>query len=1090
MSLNFKHALLAGTAIVAVGAFGAQAQAADQTLSGNAVWGTAGNGMAATPTAGDNVIMTTHNLQFDTTETGVLTAGAITATTGDLTINTTGDAGNVAFTIGSFTGSGTADITVDNLDASTTRNVAATFTGAVSTGGALIVRNTEVGGSNTSVLMTVGGNTTITGTTAVTTTGTGQTGTTATLDLNGASNTFTGAVTVTGGADAATNDASLNIAGNATFTGGLTLTNGAAGQAILNLDGTGAQTIAGAIAGNGDINVTNNSTSGVAFTGNLTHTGPLLVNNNGSNQAVSFTGNLASALTLGNNAGTDTVTATFGGTGAQAISGAIAGGGADTSNLVFSGGNTKTITGAVSAIDNTTISGSTTVTTNQNFASTNITVGSGSTLATTANTITATSIANSGTLALNGGSVTSAITGTGLLDVNNSGAVNGAITQGTADIAAVTLTQTAASGYTVGSTNFSGAGTLALAAGTQAVTGSFTNTTDGQGTITVADGAGTTTITGNVGASTSHSLASFQSLGGTGQTVALTGNLFADAIAINDADTLRFQGTSAQTVSGNITDGILVVGNGGATDVTFNGTISSGVTGTVASGAVARYNGATNTFAGAYTNTGTSVVGAGSVLTSNSFSNTGSYVLTVSDANGTLATADFGRLVDSDNGSTITNSRLTMNVVGDIGTGANILLLTGINAGAGTLVDNSIQYTFVTVNDGADTDVTVTRATSASLATGSNTGVATTLDGLSAASLAGTANAQISTAIDNLSKAPTQEAFNEILETLTPSVDGGAVISGFNASTQSIGVVNDRLASLRGGSETSMVAGEMGNGLTGWIQGFGQLADQDARNGVDGYEADTYGVAIGLDTANILEQGTVGASLGWANSDVDSKNAARTNADVDSYQVSVYGNYDVAPNTYLAGTLGYAWNDIDQTRHNVGGTGLNADADYDSDQYIAYAEVGHDIAIDEVTTFTPHVLAHYQHISIDNYLETGAGGLNQNVSSEDLDVFELGVGAEVAWDLDGGNGSRVRPALNVGYRHDLADDNISTTSNFTGGGAAFNTNGLDPADGTFNVGASIGYALDNNWEFTADYDYQVKSDYDAHSGFVRAGYKF
>ncbi len=288
-----------------------------------------------------------------------------------------------------------------------------------------------------------------------------------------------------------------------------------------------------------------------------------------------------------------------------------------------------------------------------------------------------------------------------------------------------------------------------------------------------------------------------------------------------------------------------------------------------------------------------------------------------------------------------------------------------------------------------------------------------------------------------------------------------------------------------------MVAGEVANGLTAWVQGFGQLADQDARDGVDGYEADTFGIAVGVDTANVLEQGTVGVALSYANSDVDSKNANRTESDVDSYQVSVYGSYDVAPNTYLAGTLGYAWNDIDQTRHDVGAiTGLTAKAGYDSNQYIAYAEAGHDIALDEVTTFTPSVLAHYQHISIDDYNETGAGGLNQNVNNDDLDVFELGIGAEVSWDLDGGNGSKVRPALNVGYRHDLVGDNVQTTSNFTGGGAAFRTDGLEPAHGTFNIGASIGYELDSNWEFTADYDYEVKSDYDAHSGFVRAGYKF
>ncbi len=1109
MKLNIKKALLAGTAIVAVGALAPAAQAADLTLTGAGIWGTLGNGMIAPPTAGDNVIMTTNNLLFDTTETGVVTAGAITATTGDLTVDTTGDAGNVAFTIGSFTGSSTADITVDNLLASTNRNVGLTVTGAVSTAGNIIVRNTETGANNTTVTTTVGGNFTVTGTgtTAVTTTGTGRTGVTATLDLNGTTNTFAGAVTVTGGAADATNDASLNIFGNTTFTGGLTLTNGAVGQAVLNVDGTSAQSVAGVIAGNGEINVTNTHASGVTFSGNSTHTGALLVNNNGSSQAVTFSGNNASAIALGNNVGADTITANFSGT-AQAISGGITGGAAETVNANFSGGSTITLSGAAtSGIDTTAITGSTTVTTNQNFGSTNITVGSGSTLITTGNTISG-AVANSGTLRLNGGGVTGAVSGTGTLDVDGAGAFNGAMSQASADIAGVTLTQTAASGYTMTSgTNFSGAGTLALAAGSQTIGSAFTNTTDGQGTITVANdaGGGTTAFTGNVGASTSHSLAAFtmQNAGGNAQTVTSTGNWYVDASLLDASDTLSFIGTSAQTVSGTLggqadNEGILNVGTGtSATDVTFSGVIGAAdaaslASATVAASATARFA-ANADFDGAFTNTGTSRVSSGATLTAASFTDTGAYVLNVIDANGTLAASDFGIMVDSGGASTIANSRLSINVTGDVGAGTAASVLQVIDVTApGVLTDNSIQYTFTAVDNGANTDITVARTTAASLAANTESvGLAQTMDGLSAASLAGTANAQIMQIADNLAAASTQDAFNEVLEAAGPTVDGGAVVGGFNASVQSVDVNNTRLASLRNGVETGMVAGELNNGVSIWAQGFGQMADQDRRDGIDGYDADTYGLAAGMDTANMLDKATVGVALSYATTDVDSDNANNTESDVDSYQVSLYGDYDVAPQTYVSGTLGFAWNDIDQTRFNVGGvSGLNANADYDSNQYIAYVETGREFEVSKSGTLTPHILAHYQHIDIDNYGEDGAGGANLTVNSEDLDIFELGVGAEMAWDLDAGEGSRIRPAINVGYRHDLVGDDVSSTSTFTGGGASFQTNGLEPSRGTGNIGASLAYSMDNNWTFTADYDYEIKSDYSAHSGSLRAGYKF
>jgi len=1116
MRFNIKKALLAGTAIVAVGALAPAAQAADHTLSGNAIWGTVGSGMVATPLAGDNVIMSTHNLGFDPSEAGVLTAGALTSTTGDLTIDTTGDAGNAIFTIGSFTGTSTADITVDNLNASTNRNVAATFSGAVSTGGNVLIRNTEVGANNTSVLMTVGGNYTTTGagTTQIQTTGTGRTGVTAALDLNGSTNTFAGAVTVTGGAADVTNTSSLLISGASTnFAGGLTLTNGAVGHAFLVMDGAVAQTVGGAVAGNGDMTISNTHASGVTFTGTNTNTGTITMNAAATNQALTFTGDVSSNLSLGDNVNTDTKTATFGGAGATAVSGTIAGGGAaDTVALVFTGGNTVTLSGAATSnIDTVAVQSNTTLSSTAALTTSGATtVASGSTLNKGAGNMTVTGgLTNSGTVISSGaghiigaivnngvlrktagaGEFQGAISGTGSLDVDSALTVTSSVSQASADIAGVTVTQGAASGWTTTSgTNFSANGTLALLGGSQTVGGNISNTTDGHGTVSITNVAGTTAFTGNVGTSTSHSLAAFTANGATGKTVTAAGNWYVDATTLHDASTLQFIGTSAQTVSGTIQDGDITVGNGGATDVTFNGVGTSLDAGVVSTGATARYN-ANSTYGGSYTNTGTTYVAQGVTVSSDEFSNTGTYYLGVVDTNGTIAQADFAQITDSGNNGAITNSRVNLVLTGDVGLngGAAFRMLTGINLGVGVLADNSIQYTFTTANAGADTNVVVTRTTAASLANGTeNGGVATVLDSLNAST-----NTQIAAIVDNLAKAPSADAFNEILESAGPTNDGGAVVGGFNASVQSVDVNNTRLASLRNGVETGMVAGQTADGLQGWMQGFGQTADQGRSDGVDGYDADTYGMAAGLDTANLLDNATVGVALSYANTDVDSKNANTTEADVDSYQISLYGDYDVAPQTYISGTLGFAWNDIDQTRHNVGGiSGLNATADYDSNQYIAYVEAGREFEITENGTLTPHVLAHYQHINIDNYGEDGAGGANLSVRSEDLDIFELGVGAEMAWDVDAGQGSRLRPAISVGYRHDLVGDDVSSTSNFTGGGASFKTNGLEPGQGTGNIGASLGYVMDNNWSFTAGYDYEIKSDYDAHSGSLRANYKF
>lgn len=933
--------------------------------------------------------------------------------------------------------------------------------------------------------MTVGGATTVTGTTAVT--AGAFAGATANLTTTG-NTTFTGAVTLTGGAGAGSNATlTLNGASN-TFTGGLSLAT--AGKSILTVASNVAQSITGAITGSGNVVVDN--AAGVTFNSAVT-AGGITIEKAAGDSAATFKAAVTAPITLGG-AGTGTNTVTFDGTTAGfAVTGAIAGAsGTETNNIAVVGGNTITLaTASTSNLNNLSVTGTGTIlATGQNLTVTNTTIGSGAKLSTTANTVTS-AVANNGTLSLDGGSVVGAITGTGLLDVNASGTVTGAITQGTADIAAATLTQGAASGYTVGTTNFSGAGTLALLGGSQTVTGNFTNTTDGEGTISITNVAGTTAFVGNLGASAAHSLAALSVAGATAQTVTTTGHLFVDAITVNDADTLQFLGNSAQTVSGTITDGILTVGNGTTTsDVSFGGAISSAATANVSANAIARFGAATSV-TGALTNAGNAYVARGATVTAGSYAGAGAYNIEVIDAGtlGTLEVGDFGRLA-SGGAIDLAAETVNFNVTGNIGTGTMASVFTGGGAAVNALAetDNSYRYNLDLVANGNNFDVVVTRETAAAVGMNTNNDVALTLlDGIE-----NTTNTQLAAAIDNLSAASTRAAANEVIESVLPSVDAGAVSAGFDASVQSLGVTETRLASLRSGvAETGMVAGDVADGLTVWTQGFGKVANQDVRDGVDGYDANTYGLAVGVDTANGLKDATVGVAVSYANTDVESDNSNTTDTDVDSIQLSVYGDYDVTPETYIKGAVAYARNSIDQVRHNVGGVaGLNAAADYDSNQYIVYAEAGHDVALDDSAVLTPKVLAHYQHIAIDGYTETGAGGANLNVGSDDLNVFELGLGAEMAWNLKSENGGKVRPALNVGYRHDLIGDSVETTSNFTGGGASFKTEGVDAAKGTFNVGASLGVQLDNNWEVSADYDYEVKSDYNAHSAHVRAGYKF
>lgn len=1123
MKIDVKKLLLAGTAIVAVGATGvSSAKAADLTLTGDAVWGTAANGMVATPTAGDNVIMSTHALKFDTTETGVTTAGAITSTTGNLTVDTTGDAGNVAFTIGSFTGSSTADITVDNLDASTTRNVAANITGAMSTGGNLIVRNTETGGGSTSVALTVGGNTTVGGTTAISTVGTGQTGNTATVDLNGATNVFTGAVTVTGGANDASNDASLLISGaSTTFTGGLTLTDGAVGQAILTLDGlTTAQTVAGNIAGNGDINVQN--AAGVTFSGTVT-SGTVLIENGGAalNSSATFQNTVNSAITLGA-AGTGTNTVTFDTTTQAftvtgAVAGAIAG---ETNNVVISGGKTLTqATGWTSNLDSVAVSGTgTKLDSNAAITATNVTVGSGATLDVGAGLLTG-AVANSGTLQLTGaGGVTGDITGTGVVDVDATSTITGSIAAGSMTIAeAADLTVTAAAGARTITTSIllqdaasdGTDATLALAPGANGIdiTGAITTQVNGEGEITIADGTGAVDFVGDVGTSAAK-VGALTVAGGSNNVITTKNNYHVTTTTLNDADSFKFIGTTAQAVSGTFVgvaanDGAIEVGDGtNASNVTFSGIIGTGAGNDL--GAFTINDNSTATFAANATFDGalsadkaTIEVAAGSTLTAGTQTDADITTWNVqvnkvgggAQTNGTviftgdavnLAT-DTVHFVVNANSAPLTVGASVLDNVFQGNAGATI-------AGA-TVTDNSWIYGFTLVADTNNVDVTVALENSIESVTG-NSGYDATGNQL-ITTLAGSTNTEINQLQSTLAAASTQAAANNVIEAAASDVSGGAVIGGLQVANSTAGINQTRLAALRSGDETGMAAGSVMGGLKAWIQGFGTTGEQDKRDGVSGYDVDSVGFAVGVDTETVAEDLTVGVAFAYANTDVESEAISNAETEIDSYQISLYGDYDLTNTAFITAQLGYMWSNNDTTRNPGGISSLVAKGDYDSDTFTVGATVGNDYAMGNGSmVLTPTVSANYMHYSADDYTETGAGGASLAVDADSLNVFELGLGVDATWSFEQANGSLFKPSVGLGVRHDLIGDEYQATNSFTGATTSFKVEGFDPAQTTFDAGVGFDYHTTSNWTLSADYNYEFKSDYDSHAGVVKASYKF
>ena len=837
----------------------------------------------------------------------------------------------------------------------------------------------------------------------------------------------------------------------------------------------------------------------------------------------------ANGIILGNGSAA-VITSTFDTTaGAMTIGGKVNADATATANVVVQGGHTATTNtawGGDHTLNLLTVTGtSTNLTLGGAVTSTNTKIGSGATITTGANNLTSIVdglTANAGTLAVTGNSTVSG-------NIGNTNALSAA-TVATGD----TLTAQGAV-YKVNTTTLTNTAQLTLSGAAVAVTGNIVSG-DLLHSNAINVTGGTVTMVGDIGTSTTNAGIGTIAISA-GDTLKTTGNVYANAVtAADNAGHLQFNGTSAQVFSGTYQRGILDVGVGGtASNVTFNGILGAGTnlaSINVNANATATFN-ANVTSLGALANAGTlklgyvsdSAVASQPVLTVNSTTATdGAYSIGLTTTTATSGVMSNGKIV-SGGALSMSNaaSTLAINVdpaAGYIASNSVSLIARGVGqvskafAGASDAAlhsvtsDNSSLYSFQYVrgdyatagavktnilalegNNTSDNDIIlvatrVAAATLGSTITTNDSAVDTAL-----VSIGTTGTADVDTFQGKVASAATATAAHNLYQSVTPTVDGGAQQASLSVGSELVGMTDTRIASVRDGNTTSGVAaGVSANGSTLWLEGYGQYAKQKLRSGVDGYDSNTWGGVIGADTTALLDKAVAGIAFNYGRSKVDSNNVNTTATDLDNYGVTFYGNYDLGDKMFVNGQLGYAYNNIDTARHNVGGVvGQTASGSTNSDQYSARADVGRDYAMDGDMTLTPDVSAAYTYIDTAGYTETGAGGLNQVVGSDTTNVLNLGVGATASWKIKDADDNLFKPALHVGYAYDAIGDKVATTSSFTGAPAvSFTTTGAEPARSTFDVGAKLIYATRANWDVSATYDFQVKQDYTSHTGQVRA----
>ncbi len=350
------------------------------------------------------------------------------------------------------------------------------------------------------------------------------------------------------------------------------------------------------------------------------------------------------------------------------------------------------------------------------------------------------------------------------------------------------------------------------------------------------------------------------------------------------------------------------------------------------------------------------------------------------------------------------------------------------------------------------------------------------------------------------------------LDTMYPDMSSGSLNASRASTSQFLGSVSDRLGQIRGGS-SGVATGGLIEATGFWTQALGSFIKQDARGGIEGYKANLFGTAIGVDKL-IGDFFRAGFAGGYGYAKVKSKTAGSPSDSINSMQFALYGSFDsinlsearkaghrsrVAARSqgqnswYIDGMMGFTQNFIDSKRGiSFSGNNRTASADHDSQQYSTGFESGYTLVFDKTKALevTPFVGLAYNYLYMDKYSESGADALNLSVNGKGYNELLQTLGTKLAYPLISKKIGTFIPAVKAAWMYDYIGDRFKTTASFAGGGSSFTTQGANPAKNGFLMGAELTFLNKGNMTVRGNWDIELKDQYMSNTYYGTVRYDF
>jgi len=259
-----------------------------------------------------------------------------------------------------------------------------------------------------------------------------------------------------------------------------------------------------------------------------------------------------------------------------------------------------------------------------------------------------------------------------------------------------------------------------------------------------------------------------------------------------------------------------------------------------------------------------------------------------------------------------------------------------------------------------------------------------------------------------------------------------------------------------------------------WFNSFGQIGEQNERQGYDGYDFDTYGFSSGFDR-RFRRDFLAGISLGYSKTSIEINNGPGA-GDIESYQISLYGSY-FTDRFYLDGAASYGRQYFKNVRQvQLLSSSWLARSNHDGDSWSVYGEAGYRLKSGN-WYLQPFLGLQYLRLDEERFSETGAEALSLHVARRTTDALYSNLGTRFGGAYETSAGV-LTAEVSVAWNYDFDLDDRTVTASFAGyPGASFSIRGREVEEQGLLYGIGLNFFGYGGFSASLKYNQELRNGF-------------